>query len=59
MFDKPGTDVEDADRLGPKGVWPGAEAQRSSAADDAPPAERHDLTHSGIDTKHGKPEALP
>ena len=33
--------------------------QRSPAADDAPPAERHDLTRSGIDAEHGKPVALP
>ncbi len=33
--------------------------QRSSAADDAPPAQRHDLTRSGIDAEHGKPVALP
>jgi hypothetical protein len=33
--------------------------QRSSAADVAPPAQRHDLTRSGIDTEHGKPVALP
>src|SRR5262249_3988080 len=33
--------------------------QRSSAADDAPPAQRHDLTRSGIDTEHGKPVVLP
>jgi hypothetical protein len=33
--------------------------QRSSAADVAPPAQRHDLTRSGIDTEHGKPPVLP
>jgi hypothetical protein len=33
--------------------------QRSPAADVAPPAQRHDLTHSGIDTEHGKPVVLP
>jgi len=33
--------------------------QRSLAADVAPPAERHDLTRSGIDAEHGKPVALP
>jgi hypothetical protein len=33
--------------------------QRSPAADDAPPAERHDLTRPGIDAEHGKPVALP
>jgi len=33
--------------------------QRSPAADVVPPVERHDLTRSGIGTKHGKPVALP
>ena len=33
--------------------------QRSPAADDAPPAQRHGPTRSGIDTEHGKPAALP
>ena len=33
--------------------------QRSPAADVAPPAQRRDLTRSGIDTEHGKPVALP
>ena len=46
-------------RLEPKGMWPGAEAQRSSAAAEVPPAERHDLTRSGNDEERGKPVALP
>jgi len=33
--------------------------QRSPAADDAPPAERHDLTHSVASAERGKPVALP
>jgi hypothetical protein len=33
--------------------------QRSPAADDAPPAQRHDLTRRGIDAEHGKPVVLP
>ena len=39
--------AKDADRLGPKGTWPGSEAPNSSDADVEPPAERHDLTHAG------------
>jgi len=34
-------------------------AELSPAADDAPPAQRHDLTRSGIDSEHGKPVVLP
>jgi hypothetical protein len=45
--------------LGPKGMWPGVGAQRSPAADDAPPAERHDLTRSVTSTERGKPVVLP
>jgi hypothetical protein len=41
------------------GMWPGAGTQRFPAADDAPPAERHDLTRSGTNVEHGKPVALP
>ena len=33
--------------------------QRSPAADDAPPAERHDLTRSVIVTERGKPVVPP
>ena len=33
--------------------------QRSPAADDAPPAQRHDPTRSGVVTEHGKPVARP
>ena len=33
--------------------------QRSPAAEDAPPAQRHDLTRPGIDAERGKPVALP
>jgi hypothetical protein len=48
-----------ADRPGPKGTGPGAGAQRSPAADGAPPAERHDLTRSGAEAERGKPVAPP
>jgi len=41
------------------GEWPGARAQRSLAADDAPPAERHDLPHVGLFRERVKPVALP
>jgi len=55
MFDKP----KMLTGLDQKGTWPGAGASTSSAADVAPPAERRDLTRSGIDAEHGKPAALP
>jgi hypothetical protein len=40
--------AKDADRLYPKGKWPGTEASFSSVMDDVPPAEREDLTHPVI-----------
>jgi hypothetical protein len=52
-------DAEAADRLEPKGEWPGAGVQRSSAAEDAPPAQRHDLTRSVASAERGKPVAAP
>ncbi len=45
--------------LGQNGKWPGAGAQRSSAADGAPPAQRHDLTRSVISAERGKPVVSP
>jgi hypothetical protein len=54
MFNKP----NEADRLGPKGTWPGGEAQRSSPADDAAPVERHNLTRSDRRRERGKPVVL-
>ena len=36
-----------ADRLEPKGEWSGIGAAESPVADDAPPANRRDLPHSG------------
>jgi len=42
-----------------KGVWPGAEDKSSPAADVAPPAKRHNLTHSDRHRERGKPVALP
>jgi hypothetical protein len=52
-------DPEAADRLEPKGMWSGAEAQRSSAAAVAPPAQRQDLTRSVTSVQRGKPVVLP
>ncbi len=40
--------AKDADRLYPKGKWPGTEGAFSSVMDDGPPAEREDLTHPVI-----------
>ena len=51
--------AKDADRLGPKGKWPSSGVPNSPDADDAPPAERRALTHSGTHTKRGKPVVLP
>jgi hypothetical protein len=45
--------------LDQKGAGPGAGAQRSPAADDVLPAERHDLTRSGTGAERGKPVAPP
>jgi hypothetical protein len=64
MFDKPGVvplsrTLKLLTGLNQKGTWPGAEAQRSSAADDAPPAQRHDLTHAVTSAERGKPVVLP
>lgn len=49
----------DRHRLGPKGTWPGSGVPNSPGADDEPPAERRDLTHSGTHSKRGKPVVLP
>jgi hypothetical protein len=51
--------AKDADRLCPKGMWPGTGASLSSVMDDAPPAEREDLPHPVIQAEHGKPVILP
>jgi len=39
--------------------WPSSGAPNSPDADDAPPAERRDLTHSGTHSERGKPVVLP
>ena len=49
---------EDANTLEPKGKWSGTDAPNSSVADGAPPAKRHNLTHSTTHTKRGKPVVL-
>jgi hypothetical protein len=48
-----------ADRLCPKGEWPGTAVAFSAVMDDVPPAEREDLPHPVIQTEHGKPVILP
>jgi hypothetical protein len=45
--------------LSQKGMWSGADATKSSAADEVPPVKRRDLTHSGTHTEQGKPTSLP
>ena len=39
--------AKDADRLYPKGKWPGTEAPFSAVMDDAPPAKREAPNPSG------------
>jgi hypothetical protein len=51
--------AQDADTLGPKGTWSGPQAPNSCGAADAPPAERHDLTHTVTTTERGKPVVSP
>jgi len=50
--------AQEAVTLGPKGKWPSSGADRSPDADDAPPAERRDLTRSGTNAERGKPDLL-
>ena len=45
--------------LGQNGKGSGMDAPNSSIVDDAPPAERQDLTHTGTCTERGKPVGLP
>ena len=64
MLDKPGVvplyrTLKLLTGLDQKGRWPGAGAQRSPAVDDAPPAQRHDLTRSVASAERGKPVVLP
>jgi len=40
-------------------MWPSSGASTSPDADDAPPADKRALTHSGTHTERGKPVALP
>ena len=50
---------QDADTLGPKGMWSSPEVPNSSGAADAPPAERRDLTHTVTAAERGKPVVSP
>ena len=64
MFAKPGVvplyrTLKLLTGLNQKGKWPGAGVQRSAAADDAPPTQRHDLTHSVASAERGKPVVSP
>ena len=59
MFDKPERTHKVLTGLDQKVRGQVQGLQRSPAADDAPPAQRRDLTRSGIDTEHGKPVTLP
>jgi len=45
--------------LNQNGKWPGIDARTSSVADEEPPAERQDLTHTGTPTERSKPVSLP
>ena len=45
--------------LGQNGKGSGVGAPNSPTADNAPPAERQNLTHTGTCTKRGKPPGLP
>jgi len=45
--------------LSQNGKGSGMDAPNSSIVDDAPPAERQDLTHTGTCTERGKPVGLP
>jgi hypothetical protein len=44
--------------LSQNGMWSSTDATKSSAADDAPPVKRRDLTHSGTHSEQGKPLPL-
>ena len=46
-------------RLSQKGEWSGSGAVVSSDADYAPPANRWDLTRTGVCTERGKPDVVP
>lgn len=51
--------AKSAERLGPKGKWPGVAGLLSATADVAPPAYRRDLTHRVEIAERGKPVLLP
>ena len=50
--------AKEAVTLGPKGKWPGSGVFFFPDADDAPPAEKRNLTRSGINAERGKPDLL-
>ena len=50
--------AEEAVTLGPTGKWPGSGALIFPDADDAPPADRRNLTCSSINAERGKPDLL-
>ena len=45
--------------LNQNGKWPSTAVRTSAVADEAPPAERQDLTHTGSHTERDKPVVLP
>ena len=50
---------QDADTLGPKGMWSSPEVPNSSGAAVVPPAEKRDLTHTVTAAERGKPVVSP
>jgi len=50
---------EKAQTLGPKGKWSGTGAPNSPVADDAPPAEKRDLTYAGTYVERKNPVISP
>ena len=51
--------AEGAYTLAPKGKGSDTGAQAAPVADEAPPAERSDLTHAATETERGTPVVLP
>src|SRR5262249_61336019 len=47
--------AQGADRLGPKGTWPGPGAPNSPGADDGPPAYRRGSTPAEVTALRGQP----
>jgi hypothetical protein len=59
MFDKPERMRKLLTGLNQKVSGQVQRLQRSSVVDDAPPAQRHDLTHCVTSAERGKPVVLP